>query len=208
MSQRLTQAKIRFAINKKDLESRTKQIEISLQPLINHILTPDPNFSSHLLKGRSKNAHMLVDYLNKSICEILTKSREISGEYPDVKVEIDTEIENVRRAGTRAVESSSLFAKEPYSSKLRKEMGNTSNDLLRAVGRLLAIADMIDEYHLGQLVAIIETDLYNMRVSTKTEEVVTNFISYSHNLRGLISLSDRLVQVNSDFFCVKILNLY
>ena len=64
---------IRFAINKKDLETRTRLIEESLQPLINHILTPNQNFSSHLLKGKSKNAHTLVEYLNESIKEFLRK---------------------------------------------------------------------------------------------------------------------------------------
>lgn len=194
-----SQKLIRFVINKKDLETRTKQIEQSLQPLINHILTPDPNFSSHLLKGRSKNAHHLVDYLEKSIREFLDKSCEISAEYPDVKLEIDAEIENVRQKGLKAIEASNLFAHEPYSSHFRRQMGNASNDLLKAVGRLLAIADMIEEYHLNQLILVIETDIYNMKESTTFEEFVRNFISYSHNLKTLVGISDKLVRVSFIF---------
>ena len=145
------------------------------------------------------NLLVIVEFFDDSIKEFLNQSQEISNEYPDVKTEIDKEIENVMQKGIKTSEASRSFAYEPFSSEKRKIMANSSNDLLKAVGRLLAIADMIDEHYLGNLLFLIQTDLINMKTSHLFEEFVKNFISYSFNLKELVNVSDRLIQVINIF---------
>lgn len=40
-----------YRLDKRDLEKKVKQIEDSLKPFIDQVVTPDPKFSSQISKG-------------------------------------------------------------------------------------------------------------------------------------------------------------
>ena len=191
-----------FTLNSAELEMRVKLIEKSLEPFINQMLMPNSLVSSQLKKGHSRNVQNLVRFLNDSINNFLIHSNDIANEYPSLKSELSKEIDHLRARGDNAIRMSSLFANDPVSSTTRKEMANAQRDLLNAVARLLAIADMIDEYSIVRIVDKLQLVVSNMKKTTNEEEFLRHYKSYAENLKDLLSLTSSKHEVHFlNVFC-------
>ena len=184
-----------FSLDKNDLEKRVRLIEKSLDPFITQILEPNPKFSAQLKKGQSRNVHNLVRFLNESIENFLLHSKEISKDFPSIQIQLNAEIENVKLKGNEALKKSSIFASDPISSSKRKDMGMAQRELLNAVARLLAIADMIDEYSVVRIVDRLHNIVSNMKKATKEDEFLQHYKGYAENLKELLNLSHNKTEV-------------
>jgi len=184
-----------FFLDKNDLDNRVRQIEKSLEPFITQILEPNPKFSAQIKKGQSRNVHNLVRFLNESIENFLFHSKEISQEFPSIQIQLNAEIESVKSKGNEALRVSSIFASDPISSSKRKDMGLAQRDLLNAVARLLAIADMIDEYSIVRIIDKLQKIVNNMKQATKEDEFLVHYKGYAENLKDLLNLSHNKQEV-------------
>lgn len=76
-------------------------------------------------------------------------------------------------------------------------MGSNARILLSSVARLLAIADMIDSYKASSLVDEMFKSLGAMKMAKKESEFLAHFRSYGENLRDLLNLAPKFVQVRA-----------
>lgn len=199
------QRPINFILDKKNLENRVEKIKKSLEPFINQLLTPNPKFSALLKKGQSRNVHNLVKFLNESIDNFTKHSNQLVVDYPDIKDDLEKEINNFKSKGEVSLRLSKAFADEPLSSQSRKEMANAQRELLNAVARLLAISDMIDEFSVIRVIETIQKTIVTMKKTTKEEEFISVFKSYTNVLRDLFNLTSDKDKVNQ--FTLEINNL-
>ena len=186
-----------FTLNSNDLELRVKLIEKSLEPFINQMLMPNPHYSAQIKKGHSRNIQNLVTFLNDSINNFIKHSNHICNEYPSLKIELSKEINNLKAKGDEAIKESGLFANDPLSSSRRKEMANGQKNLLHAVARLLAIADMIDEYSIVKIIDRIQIVVNSMKKTTNEDEFLKHYKSYAENLKDLLNLTASKHEVNT-----------
>ena len=56
------------------------------------MLTPNEEISMYLKTGKSKNVHNLVEFLSESISNFTQQTNSLSGEYPEIKAELNQEI--------------------------------------------------------------------------------------------------------------------
>ncbi|PAA91286.1 hypothetical protein BOX15_Mlig012233g1, partial [Macrostomum lignano] len=163
----------------KNLEIRTKSVERTLEPLVTQVTTLI-NFRapSNRRKGRSKRAMVLVAAVQQATEDFIRKGQEIADENPDVRAEMLTAIEDVRRTGDDMYAASSEFAGEPCSASRRATMVRAARALLSAVTRLLILADMVDVYLLLRSLRIVETDLEHLRETSNQSDLTRCFESY------------------------------
>lgn len=169
------------------LEAKTKRIEESLLPLIRQLVKPDPNYSAHMAKGRSKSVTYLLDHLIDSIDSFVKNSNQIAQEYPEIQTELKKEIKCFKDMGNVTVESSHEFATDPYDTSKRKKLSENAQRLLCTVARILALADLIDNQSIVRYIENMLNALELMR-NVKTEsEFVKHFKYYGENLKHLLN---------------------
>lgn len=186
----------RFTIDKRNLEERIQQIEASLQPLINHMLTPNEEISMYLKTGKSKNVHNLVEFLSESISNFTQQTNALSDEYPEIKAELNLEINRFKTNGNKAIHAAAEFAQNPSKLQTRKSLADASRDLLTALARILALVGMIDEHLLMEIIENLKTSLAKLKSSRDEKDFMQNLNNYTQNLKDFISLSDRTVKVH------------
>lgn len=166
----------------KNLEIRTKSVERTLEPLVTQVTTLI-NFRapSNRRKGRSKRAMVLVAAVQQATEDFIRKGQEIADENPDLRTEMLTAIEDVRRTGDDMYAASSEFAGEPCSASRRATMVRAARSLLSAVTRLLILADMVDVYQLLRSLKMVETDLEHLRETTNQDDLTRCFESYGEH---------------------------
>lgn len=205
-----------YRLDKRDLEAKVKQIENSLKPFIDQVVTPDPNFSSQIPKGyfkisyfiswitiifliyfqgKSKNAHSLVNILAESISNFLECANGLCIDYPDVKDDLNQEINKIRDVSQSLLSSAKEFAIEPFSMQKRVYMGSQARILLNSVARLMAIADMIDSLTAHSLIDTMFRFLGAMKMAKSEKEFLAHFRAYGENLRDLLNISPKFIQV-------------
>lgn len=180
--------------NKKDFELKLRQIEKSLEPLINQITTPTGCFG----RNKSTSAQILVKFLNESIENFLNNSINVLSENSAniLEVQIANEIDAFRLKSNQMMQLSRNFANDPGSSEKRVVMIQRSRELLGYVARILAIADLIDLKQLNVVLEQIEINLNLMKNSTCQEELMTHFKSYGLNFKELINYTKKALNVN------------
>ena len=193
-SNRLTS---RFTVDKRNLEERIRQIEASLQPLINHMLTPNEEISMYLKTGKSKNVHNLVEFLSESIANFTHQTNALSDEYPEIKSELNLEINRFKSNGNKAIHAAAEFAQNPSKLQTRKSLADASHDLLNALARILALVGMIDEHLLMEIIEHLKTSLAKLKSSRDDKDFMKNLNNYTQNLKDFICLSDRTVKVHN-----------
>lgn len=184
-----------FRLDKRDLERKVKLVEDSLKPFIDQVVTPDPNFSAQITKGRSRNAQILVQNLSDAISQFLASSHQLCLDYPDVKADLSLEINKIKDISQNVVDASFEFAKDPSSSQKRVYMGNNARILLNSVARLLAIADMIDSFSIVAIVEEMQRGLGAMKLAKVEKEFLAIFKSYGENLRNVLNIAPKSIQV-------------
>jgi hypothetical protein len=108
-------------------------------------------------KGRSKRAHVLVQELIEATGHFLKQGNEIAQENPDMKNELTMALNDVKRCGDTMAVASKDFADDPFLSQKRAIMVAAARELLNAVARLLAIADMIDIRLLFKVINLVSS---------------------------------------------------
>jgi catenin alpha len=135
---------------------------------------------SNRKKGRSKRAHVLVQELIEATNHFLKQGNEIAQENPDMKDELAKALNDVKLCGDMMAGASKDFADDPFSSQKRANMVAAARELLNAVARLLAIADMIDIRLLFKVINLVSTKTRQFQVGNLNRFFFFNF----HYLSG------------------------
>lgn len=156
--------------NPRNLEIKTRSVEKNLEPLVHQVTTLVASQSPFKKKGKSKRAHVLVAAVERATANFVEKGEMIALENPDIKKEMLSTVEEVRRTGEEMSSSAKEFANDPCSSVKRGNMVRASRNLLSSVTRLLILADMIDVHLLMKKLHRVEDDLeYLKSVSSQAE---------------------------------------
>uniref|UniRef100_A0A4X2KW27 Catenin alpha-2 n=1 Tax=Vombatus ursinus TaxID=29139 RepID=A0A4X2KW27_VOMUR len=153
----------------KSLEIRTLTVERLLEPLVTQVTTlvnTSNKGPSGKKKGRSKKAHVLAASVEQATQNFLEKGEQIAKESQDLKEELVTAVEDVRKQGETMRIASSEFADDPCSSVKRGTMVRAARALLSAVTRLLILADMADVMRLLSHLKIVLIELMISKISS------------------------------------------
>lgn len=74
-------------------------------------------------------------------------------------------------------------------------MGSQARILLNSVARLMAIADMIDSLTAHSLIDSMFRFLGAMKMAKSEKEFLAHFRAYGENLRDLLNISPKFIQV-------------
>ncbi len=102
--------------------------------------------------------------------------------------EIMQSIATLRSHGNQMAEASKEFANDPLSNTKRSLMINNSHELLNCVGRIIALADLIDVNLILRAVQIVQQDLSNLKSSSNQDELTHHFKNYG---RDIIELTNQ-----------------
>lgn len=182
-----------FRLDRRDMESRAKLIEESISSLNS---TTASTCSKSGPNQTLKSANNLVQFLSDSIGEFVECGTLLATEHAEVRNELSSEINRLRDGAARElVQAARAFAAEPSSVMKKNQMGASARLLLNSVSRVLAIAEMIDSHVIRPLVESISQALQDMCRMRSIEEFVPAFKSYSDDLKSLINLCSRALQV-------------
>lgn len=127
----------------------------------------------HLL-GKSKRASVLVLAVEKATENFIERGEQIANENPDIKVEMLTAVEEVRKTGEIMRTAAREFSEDPCSSLRRGNMVRAARNLLSAVTRLLVLADMVDVHLLLKSLHVVQDDLNKLRNASSQDELLNN----------------------------------
>ena len=205
--------------NINELDYRSRAVECLLEPLLGQInsLTlcgdggsgsgssseaSNGNISTMARKaGQSKRAHALVQSMIDSIENFLRLGSEISHESmspasaassASPHQQLDEVLESVRSSGGQMIERSREFANDPLNGQRRLVMVQASRDLLNAVSRLLAIADVIDVDRLLASMRAVQLELNALQRAggaSSADELARHFAAYSRHASELNALA-------------------
>uniref|UniRef100_A0A069DWT0 Putative alpha-catenin n=1 Tax=Panstrongylus megistus TaxID=65343 RepID=A0A069DWT0_9HEMI len=172
----------------KNLEIRTMSVEKTLEPLVLQVTTlVNTKGPSKKKKGRSKRAHVLVAAVEKATENFIEKGELIAYENPDIKQEMLSAVEEVRKTGEAMSAAAREFADDPCSSLKRGNMVRAARNLLSAVTRLLILADMVDVHLLLKSLRVVEDDLEKVKNASSQPELLENIKMFGRNASELMS---------------------
>ncbi|XP_069672859.1 catenin alpha isoform X1 [Periplaneta americana] len=183
----------------KNLEIRTMSVEKTLEPLVLQVTTlVNTKGPSKKKKGRSKRAHVLVAAVEKATENFIEKGELIAYENPDIKQEMLSAVEEVRKTGEAMSMAAREFADDPCSSLKRGNMVRAARNLLSAVTRLLILADMVDVHLLLKSLRVVEDDLEKLKNASSQSELLDNIKTFGRNASELMSLAVKRQQELKD----------
>ncbi|KAL1122442.1 hypothetical protein AAG570_002773 [Ranatra chinensis] len=172
----------------KNLEIRTMSVEKTLEPLVLQVTTlVNTKGPSKKKKGRSKRAHVLVAAVEKATENFIEKGEMIAYENPDIKQEMLSAVEEVRKTGEAMSIAAREFADDPCLSAKRGNMVRAARNLLSAVTRLLILADMVDVHLLLKSLRVVEDDLEKVKNASSQGELLDNIKAFGRNASELMS---------------------
>merc|ERR1719309_909097 len=98
--------------NPRHLEIKTRSVEKTLEPLVMQVTTLVSSKSPQKKKGKSKRAHVLVAAVERATANFVEKGEMIAMENPDIRQEMLTTVEEVRRTGEIMSTSARDFAND------------------------------------------------------------------------------------------------
>uniref|UniRef100_A0A646QDC8 Catenin alpha n=1 Tax=Hemiscolopendra marginata TaxID=943146 RepID=A0A646QDC8_9MYRI len=171
----------------KNLEIRTRSVEKTLEPLVIQVTTlVNTKGPSKKKKGHSKRAHVLVAAVEKATENFIEKGEQIAYENPDIKQEMLSAVDEVRKTGEAMSIAAREFADDPCSSLKRGNMVRAARNLLSAVTRLLILADMVDVHLLLKSLRVVEDDLEKVKNASSQSELIDSFRQFGRNAVELI----------------------
>ncbi|XP_021913845.1 catenin alpha isoform X2 [Zootermopsis nevadensis] len=183
----------------KNLEIRTMSVEKTLEPLVLQVTTlVNTKGPSKKKKGRSKRAHVLVAAVEKATENFIEKGELIAYENPDIKQEMLSAVEEVRKTGEAMSMAAREFADDPCSSLKRGNMVRAARNLLSAVTRLLILADMVDVHLLLKSLRVVEDDLEKLKNASSQSELLDNIKAFGRNASELMSQAAKRQQELKD----------
>uniref|UniRef100_A0A8D9BSI9 Catenin alpha n=1 Tax=Cacopsylla melanoneura TaxID=428564 RepID=A0A8D9BSI9_9HEMI len=172
----------------KNLEIRTMSVEKTLEPLVLQVTTlVNTKGPSKKKKGRSKRAHVLVAAVEKATENFIERGEQIAYENPDIKQEMLSAVEEVRKTGDAMSLAAREFADDPCSSLKRGNMVRAARNLLSAVTRLLILADMVDVHLLLKSLRVVEDDLEKVKNASSQGELLDNIKAFGRNATELMN---------------------
>ncbi|XP_046385725.1 catenin alpha isoform X1 [Ischnura elegans] len=172
----------------KNLEIRTMSVEKTLEPLVLQVTTlVSTKGPSKKKKGRSKRAHVLVAAVEKATENFIEKGELIAYENPDIKQEMLSAVEEVRKTGEAMSVAAREFADDPCSSLKRSNMVRAARNLLSAVTRLLILADMVDVHLLLKSLRVVEDDLEKVKNASSQSELLDSIKAFGRNASDLMA---------------------
>lgn len=130
------------------------------------------NFTS--VAGKSKRASVLVLAVEKATENFIERGEQIANENPDIKQEMLTAVDEVRKTGEIMRTAAREFSEDPCSSLRRGNMVRAARNLLSAVTRLLVLADMVDVHLLLKSLHVVQDDLNKLRNASSQDELLNN----------------------------------
>uniref|UniRef100_A0A6I8PL86 Catenin alpha-2 n=1 Tax=Xenopus tropicalis TaxID=8364 RepID=A0A6I8PL86_XENTR len=188
----------------KSLEIRTLTVESLLEPLVTQVTTlvnTSNKGPSGKKKGRSKKAHVLAASVEQATQNFLEKGEQIAKESQDLKEELISAVEDVRKQGDTMRITSSEFADDPCSSVKRGTMVRAARALLSAVTRLLILADMADVMRLLIHLKIVEEALESVKNATNEQDLAHRFKEFGKEMVKLNYVAARRQQELKDPHC-------
>ncbi|KAF7687069.1 hypothetical protein HF521_015462 [Silurus meridionalis] len=188
----------------KSLEIRTLTVERLLEPLVTQVTTlvnTSNKGPSSKKKGRSKKAHVLAMSVEQATQNFLEKGEQIAKDSQDLKDELITAVEEVRKQGESMRLASSEFADDPCSSVKRGTMVRAARALLSAVTRLLILADMADVMRLLAHLKIVEEALEAVKNATNEQDLANRFKEFGKEMVKLNYVAARRQQELKDPQC-------
>ncbi|XP_075948004.1 catenin alpha-2 isoform X3 [Anarhichas minor] len=188
----------------KSLEIRTLTVERLLEPLVTQVTTlvnTSNKGPSSKKKGRSKKAHVLAVSVEQATQNFLEKGEQIAKDSHDLKEELISAVEDVRKQGETMRNSSSEFADDPCSSVKRGTMVRAARALLSAVTRLLILADMADVMRLLAHLKIVEEALEGVKNATNEQDLANRFKEFGKEMVKLNYVAARRQQELKDPQC-------
>ncbi|XP_039282476.1 catenin alpha isoform X4 [Nilaparvata lugens] len=183
----------------KNLEIRTMSVEKTLEPLVIQVTTlVNTKGPSKKKKGRSKRAHVLVAAVEKATENFIEKGEIIAYENPDIKQEMLSAVEEVRKTGEAMSTAAREFADDPCSSIKRANMVRSARNLLSAVTRLLILADMVDVHLLLKSLRVVEDDLEKVKNASSQGELIDNIKLFGRNASELMNQAAKRQQELKD----------
>ncbi|XP_075222300.1 catenin alpha [Lycorma delicatula] len=183
----------------KNLEIRTMSVEKTLEPLVIQVTTlVNTKGPSKKKKGRSKRAHVLVAAVEKATENFIEKGELIAYENPDIKQEMLSAVEEVRKTGEAMSTAAREFADDPCSSMKRGNMVRAARNLLSAVTRLLILADMVDVHLLLKSLRVVEDDLEKVKNASSQGELIDNIKLFGRNASELMTQAAKRQQELKD----------
>ncbi|XP_053275566.1 catenin alpha-2 isoform X4 [Pleuronectes platessa] len=188
----------------KSLEIRTLTVERLLEPLVTQVTTlvnTSNKGPSSKKKGRSKKAHVLAVSVEQATQNFLEKGEQIAKDSHDLKEELISAVEDVRKQGDSMRIASSEFADDPCSSVKRGTMVRAARALLSAVTRLLILADMADVMRLLAHLKIVEEALEGVKNATNEQDLANRFKEFGREMVKLNYVAARRQQELKDPQC-------
>nr|CAD7197828.1 unnamed protein product [Timema douglasi]CAD7399402.1 unnamed protein product [Timema cristinae] len=183
----------------KNLEIRTMSVEKTLEPLVLQVTTlVNTKGPSKKKKGRSKRAHVLVAAVEKATENFIERGEMIAYENPDIKQEMLSAVEEVRKTGEAMSIAAREFADDPCSSLKRGNMVRAARNLLSAVTRLLILADMVDVHLLLKSLRVVEDNLEKLKNASSQGELLENIKAFGRNASELMSQAAKRQQELKD----------
>ncbi|KAK3931570.1 Catenin alpha [Frankliniella fusca] len=183
----------------KNLEIRTMSVEKTLEPLVLQVTTlVNTKGPSKKKKGRSKRALVLVAAVEKATENFIERGEMIAYENPDIKSEMLSAVEEVRKTGAAMSLAAREFADDPCSSLKRGNMVRAARNLLSAVTRLLILADMVDVHLLLKSLRVVEDDLEKVKNASSQKELVENITAFGRNASELMNQAAKRQQELKD----------
>lgn len=127
-----------------------------------------------IVAGKSKRASVLVLAVEKATENFIERGEQIANENPDIKQEMLTAVDEVRKTGEIMRTAAREFSEDPCSSLRRGNMVRAARNLLSAVTRLLVLADMVDVHLLLKSLHVVQDDLNKLRNASSQDELLNN----------------------------------
>lgn len=112
--------------------------------------------------------------VEKATENFIERGEQIANENPDIKQEMLTAVEEVRKTGEIMRTAAREFSEDPCSSLRRGNMVRAARNLLSAVTRLLVLADMVDVHLLLKSLHVVQDDLNKLRNASSQDELLNN----------------------------------
>lgn len=141
---------------------------------------------------------MLVLAVEKATENFIERGEQIANENPDIKPEMLTAVDEVRKTGDIMRTTAREFSEDPCSSLRRGEMVRAARNLLSAVTRLLVLADMVDVHLLLKSLHVVQDDLNKLRNASSQDELLNNMRQFGRNANELIKQAAKRQQELKD----------
>ncbi|CAF2404143.1 unnamed protein product [Rotaria sp. Silwood2] len=172
-------------LNPRDVQIKTWSVQRALDPLVVEVTSLISEQPSNTRKGRSKQAHLLVENVIRATENFINKAGEIAHENPDMRNDLLRSMKEVKRTGDEMVVLSREFADDPCSKTKREKMIIAARALLTAVTQLLILADLVDVQSILKSTRLVEEDLQHIYNVSNQEELIHYYKQYGKDLNDL-----------------------